>query len=138
MKFSKTGFQKKVNKPWGEEIIFTPPNLGRTGKIEKVKAGKKLSLQYHDKKEETVCLISGKALLWVENNQKRIEKIPMKLNFGYTILPFQKHRIEALKDSVLGEVSSAEKGTTVRIEDDYGRTNETQTVRKSPNRGWKK
>ena len=53
----------KVEKPWGFEIILTPENLGRVGKILFVKKGERLSLQYHDQKEETLCLFSGKALL---------------------------------------------------------------------------
>lgn len=138
MKFTKDGFQKKVSKPWGEEIIFTPQDLERAGKIIYVKANKKLSLQYHDQKEETLCLFSGKALLWTENNVHEIEKIPMELGFGYTIFQNQKHRIETLEDSVIIEVSSKEAGTTVRIEDDFHRADETEDIRKLDNRGWQK
>ena len=136
MEFTINGFQKKIIKPWGEEIIFTPENLDRTGKILKVKRDRKLSFQYHDQKEETLCLFSGRAVLWLENNHRQIEKIPMKLYYGYTILPNQKHRIEALEDSLIFEVSSKEIGTTTRIEDDYHRADETDEVRKRPNRGW--
>jgi quercetin dioxygenase-like cupin family protein len=138
MKFTTDGFQEKVTKPWGEEIIFTPEDLDRTGKIANTKKNQKWSFQYHDQKEETICLLSGKALLWLENNNHEIEKVDMKLNYGYTVLPNQKHRLEALEDSWTVEVSSKESGTTIRIEDDYKRTDETEEVRKKVNRGWQK
>lgn len=136
MEFSTDGFQKKIIKPWGEEIIITPDNLGRTGKILKVKQGLKLSFQYHDVKEETLCLLSGKVLLWLENKNHEIEKIAMEPNHGYTVVSAQKHRIEALEDSIIMEVSSPETGTTVRIDDDYKRADETEQMREKPNRGW--
>ena len=135
--FSTTPHQVKVEKPWGYEIIYTPDELLRAGKILFVKKGKKLSFQYHDEKEETLCLFSGKALIWLENSRGEIEKIEMELQKGYTVTPPQKHRIEALEDSFVLEVSSPETGTTVRLEDDYKRSDETEEVRKQENRGWK-
>ncbi len=138
MKFTTNSTGEKVTTPWGKEIIFTPENLQRTGKILFIKGGKRLSFQYHDKKEETICLVSGKALIWLENKRGQIEKIPMEIKKGYTIEPMQKHRIEAVKDSLLVEASSPELGTTFRIEDDYNRGDETPGTRKKLNRGWKK
>lgn len=134
--FSVIPFQAKVEKPWGYEIHYTPANLARTGKILFIKAGKKPSFQYHEKKEETLCLFSGEAIIWLENNRGEIEKIPMQPYAGYTILPLQKHRVEALTDSFILEVSSPEIGTTVRLEDDYHRPDETEQMRKQKNRGW--
>jgi len=118
------GISKKIPKPWGYEIIFTPSNLERVGKILYVKKGHRLSLQYHDKKEETLCLVSGKAKIWLENSQGKILHLPMKLKVGYTVLSGQKHRIEAIEDSYIVEVSSPEIGQTFRIEDDYERGTE--------------
>lgn len=136
MKFSTQPFGEKVTTPWGEEVIFTPNNLHRTGKLLTIKAGKRLSFQYHDQKEETMCLLSGKVLLWIENQAGEIEKIPMELQKGYTVEPMQKHRLEAIEDSLLVEASSPEIGTTYRLDDDYNRHNETPEVRHEPNRGW--
>lgn len=136
MNFSTQGFQKRIDKPWGYEIIYTPEGLGRVGKILFVKAGCKLSFQYHDKKEETLSLFSGKALIWLENDAGEIEKVPMTPTAGYTIKINQKHRIEALEDSFLIEVSDPEQGTTIRVEDDYQRPDETETLRQDPSRGW--
>ena len=135
--FLTASFQAKVNKPWGEEVIYTPPDLGRTGKILRVKAGCKLSLQYHEEKEETLCLMSGQALFWLENAAGEIEKIPMRPQAGYTVARRQKHRIEAVTDSVFIEVSSPEIGVTVRLADDYRRPDETEALRAEKDRGWR-
>lgn len=134
--FSLVPHQQKVKKPWGYEIHYTPPDFPHTGKILFVEAGKKPSFQYHDEKEETICLYSGKALIWLENSQGKIEKIPMELQKGYVVKPFQKHRVEALEDAYFLEASSPETGTTVRLEDDYKRPDETEDVREQKNRGW--
>ena len=117
-------YAQKVNKPWGYEIIFTPPNLSRVGKILFIKKGYRLSLQYHDQKEETLCLFQGKAKIRLEDEKGEIKTLYMKPQMGYTILKGQKHRLEALEDSFVFEVSSPEKGTTYRLEDDYQRETE--------------
>jgi mannose-6-phosphate isomerase-like protein (cupin superfamily) len=129
-------FFKKVTKPWGEEIIYTPESLDRAGKILIIKAGGQLSFQYHDEKEETMCLFDGEAVLWLEDAQGVIQKFPMELRQGYTIVPHQKHRIVAIKDSVVLESSSRETGATVRLDDAYGRPDETESMRLEENRGW--
>ena len=129
-------YSQRIEKPWGYEIIYTPEGLSRVGKILFVKAGCKLSFQYHDIKEETLCLFSGKSLVWLENDTGEIEKVSMTPMQGYTIKINQKHRIEALEDSFLIEVSSPEEGTTVRVEDDYQRPDETDEMRQDPSRGW--
>jgi len=120
-----------ITKPWGQEIILTKPDLPYTGKIIKLTAGKKFSLQYHDQKTETLTLTSGQAKITLDN-----EMSDMKTNHGYTIHPNTRHRIEAVTDSIIFEVSTPEIGTTVRLEDDYNRIDETAEIRNLPNRGW--
>jgi len=95
-----------------------------------------LSLQYHDQKLETLCLFSGQAIVWLENEQGDIEKIPMEMQKGYSISLNQKHTVEVVTDCFIIEASEAEKGTTVRVADDYARPDETEELRKQPNRGW--
>jgi mannose-6-phosphate isomerase-like protein (cupin superfamily) len=136
MEFSTQPFQKKIEKPWGHEIIYAPEEIGYAGKILFVRARHKLSLQYHDQKVETVCLFSGEALIWMENSKGEIEKILMEPFKGYTISANQKHRIEAIQESYILESSLPETGTTYRVEDDFQRSNETEEVRKEENRGW--
>ncbi|OGF69607.1 hypothetical protein A3C75_01895 [Candidatus Giovannonibacteria bacterium RIFCSPHIGHO2_02_FULL_44_31] len=136
MKRPNKPFQEKIIKPWGKEIIFTPKELGRTGKILSIRSKKRLSFQYHDNKEETLCLFSGSVLLLIENDDSKLQKINMEPQKGYTILPKQKHRLEALEDSIVLEISSQEKGNTIRLKDDYNRGTETEDERNKPNRNW--
>lgn len=124
---------QKVIKPWGYELIFTPPNSPVTGKILHVDAGARCSYQYHDLKYETLCLIKGRAKIIIEG--KEIEMEPKK---GYFIKPMVKHRYVGVTDCDIVEFSTREEGNTVRLEDDYNRPTETEELRKLPNRGWKK
>ncbi len=60
----------------------------------------------------------------------------MEKEKGYTIAVGQRHRLHAIEDSDIMEVSTPEIGNTIRSEDDYNRGDETEEVRKDPNRGW--
>ncbi len=134
-KFTFKPFYQKVVKPWGYEILLTPPESPVTGKILHLDDGKRFSLQYHDKKKETLILFSGEAFIILENDKGKMEKIKMKKNKGYFIRPFQKHRAQGIKDSLIFESSTKEEGKTVRIEDDYGRGTETEEKRKTRTKG---
>jgi mannose-6-phosphate isomerase len=136
MLFSTTPHQKRIVKPWGYEVIYSPDGSAQTGKILLVKAGCKLSLQYHDLKSETLCLISGQALIWLEDAAGDLKTVPMEKEKGYHVTPGQKHRLEAITDAMVVEVSDPEKGNTFRISDDYSRPDETESLRASENRGW--
>jgi len=137
-RFSITPFQKKIDKPWGYEIIYTNEDSPVVGKILHLNGGARLSLQYHDAKEETLCLIKGEALITLsDKNEKRVE-IPMELNKGYFVVINQVHRVTATTDADLIESSTPEKGNTVRLEDDAGRDTETEKMRNMKNRGWNK
>ena len=136
MPFTSESFQSIIVKPWGKEIILTPADLERCGKILFVDAGKRLSLQYHETKEETLSLFSGNAEIIIEDYSGVLISKPMEIQHGYTIRPGQKHRITAISDSVIFEISSPELGTTARLEDDYGRTDETEEDRQEGDRGW--
>jgi oxalate decarboxylase/phosphoglucose isomerase-like protein (cupin superfamily) len=120
----------KVEKPWGYELVLTN-NLSTkiTSKILHINSGKRISLQYHDVKEEVITLISGKSLLYIENNTGEVVKIDMELNKGYLILPYQTHRLEAVLDSIYFESSTPESGNTIRLQDDYSRGIETELER---------
>jgi mannose-6-phosphate isomerase-like protein (cupin superfamily) len=117
-------YAEHIAKPWGEEILFTPPTLSRVGKVLSLKAGKRLSLQYHDRKEETILLFAGEAKIWLGKTKETVVAEPMRLNVGYTIPAGQLHRLEAITDCEFFEVSSPEAGTTYRIDDDFKRPNE--------------
>jgi len=124
-------YSVKINKPWGYEIIFTPPDSPVTGKILHLNQGARFSYQYHEKKTETLCLLNGRAKIIL--NDEEIEMEPQK---GYFIKPMIKHRCQAITDCDLLEASTKEEGTTVRLQDDYQRPDETDELRKQPHRGW--
>ncbi len=134
--FTNQPFIKKVDKPWGFELIFTSENLPYTGKLMHINAGKRLSLQIHDKKQETQILVNGKCNSIIENIDGEMETIEMIPNQGYTMMIGQKHRLQAVTDCDVFEVSTPEIGNTYRLEDDYSRQTETEEMRKDPNRGW--
>jgi mannose-6-phosphate isomerase-like protein (cupin superfamily) len=134
--FVNAPFLKKVEKPWGYEMIFTPDNLPYTGKIMHIEAGKRLSLQIHDTKQESYWLASGECNLVIENTKGEMEIVKMEKGVGYTMMIGQKHRHQAVTDCDVFEVSTPETGNTYRLEDDYARPTETEELRKDPNRGW--
>ena len=137
-KFSIVPYQKKVEKPWGYEIIYTDPISPVTGKILHLKAGSRFSLQYHDSKVETLCLLKGKAVITLSATDKKIVELPMEVFKGYFINKGQIHRITAKTDIDIVESSTPEKGNTYRLEDDANRKTETEAMRKMKNRGWEK
>jgi mannose-6-phosphate isomerase-like protein (cupin superfamily) len=130
-KFSVMPHQIKVEKPWGYEIIYTPENAPAVGKILHVKTGKRLSLQYHDEKIETLCLIEGEGHIVLTNEKGEDVEIPMELNKGYFVTPGQVHRVIAVTDMTFIESSTPESGNTYRLEDDNNRPTETEEMRKA-------
>lgn len=112
-------FVQKVIKPWGYELIFTPPDSPVTGKILHINAGTRFSYQYHDKKSETLCLLSGQAKIIIEGKES-----PMENRKGYFINPMTKHRCQAITECDILEASTKEEGETVRLEDVYNRPTE--------------
>lgn len=117
-------YQVKVKKPWGYEIIFTPKSAPFCGKLLHVDGGFRLSLQYHDKKIESLCLIKGSATLTVATDSNQMIDIEMEPYKGYFIKAGQVHRITSAGGCDLVEASTPQTGETVRLEDDTGRKNE--------------
>ena len=134
--FNHQPYVKRVEKPWGYELIYTPENLPYTGKVMHINAGCRQSLQIHDKKQETYLLLNGSGGVMVENNQGEMERVEFEQNKGYSTLIGQKHRLFAITDCDILEFSTPELGNTYRLEDDYARSTETEEMRKDPNRGW--
>lgn len=134
--FTNQPYVKKVPKPWGYELHWVPEGMQYMGKVLHIEAGKRLSLQVHDQKQETYWLIKGKCDLVMENTKGELEVIHMKKGFGYTTMVGQRHRHQAVTTCDVIEASMGEVGTTWRLEDDYQRPDETEELRKDPNRGW--
>lgn len=135
-KFTNKPYVKRVEKPWGYELILTVDDSPYTSKIMHIQAGKRLSLQIHDKKLETYYLAEGQCNLLIENEKGEMDTISMEEGQGYTVAPGQKHRHQAVTDCDVFESSTSEIGNTYRLEDDYSRSTETEEIRKDPNRGW--
>ncbi len=111
---------KRVEKPWGYEIWFAQTDR-YVGKLIHVHAGAQLSLQYHEKKEETMYCLRGDARLVIER-EGRLEEIPFPVGQSFHILPGTKHRLKAGEESCdVLEASTAEMDDVVRLQDDFGR-----------------
>jgi quercetin dioxygenase-like cupin family protein len=129
-KFTNKPYIKRVEKPWGYEIHWVPEGLSYMGKILHIEAGKRLSMQIHDQKQETYWLLSGECDLIIENSQGTLETIHMQKGVSYTTMIGQRHRHQAITDCDVMEASTPELGTTWRLEDDYARPDETPEQRK--------
>ena len=109
-----------VDKPWGHEDIWAHTNR-YVGKLLFIKAGHQLSKQYHCYKDETIIIISGQMELALEKNTNKCF-LPMHPGDSYHIEPYTIHRMIALTDVVVAEVSTTELDDVVRLEDKYGRS----------------
>lgn len=116
---------KRVEKPWGYELHFVPENLPYMGKILHIEAGKRLSLQTHNQKQESWFLMRGQAKIIWDNDRGELVETEMEEDQGYTCHINQRHRLMAITDCDIIEVSTPERGTTYRLEDDYQRSDET-------------
>jgi mannose-6-phosphate isomerase len=113
---------EKVEKPWGHELIWAKTK-DYVGKLIFVKAGHKLSLQFHREKEETIYLQAGKMNLVFENPEGKLEDIPLVPGEAHHIPVGKKHRFCAIEDCIIFEVSTPQLHDVVRLEDGYGRAN---------------
>ena len=121
---------KIVPKPWGREIWYAD-QAAYAGKVLEVTAGKRLSLQYHERKTETLYLLSGRVLLTYR--PLAAGEVPAAAALGAEhehlweagqalYIPVRTiHRFAAVTDAVLLEVSTPDLTDVVRLQDDYAR-----------------
>ena len=110
--------QRVIDKPWGKEIIWADCEH-YAGKVIVINKNNRLSLQYHEKKTETIMVLSG--MLFVENGNPD-EELVLSSGQSFHVSPGTKHRFCAREvDVTLVEVSTPELDDVVRIEDDYER-----------------
>ena len=112
---------RRVEKPWGHEEIWAE-TAHYVGKMLFVRAGRRLSLQHHERKEETLRVQSGELELELEDDQGFLQKSRKKAGESWHIAPGRRHRFTAITDVELCEVSTTELDDVVRHEDDYGRS----------------
>ena len=110
-----------VPKPWGHETIWAHTDR-YVGKILHITAGQALSVQYHERKDETVFLLTGEMNYWVQlpgDTELRDQRLTTGQSFRIT--PGTIHYMEAITDCDVLEASTPELDDVVRIKDRYGR-----------------
>ena len=113
---------RRVDKPWGHEEWFALVDGKFCGKAIHVRQGHALSLQYHERKEETIAVQSGRLLVEVGPHESELEQFELEPGEAIHLTPGTRHRVTALVDTVLLEASTTEVTDVVRLEDRYGRT----------------
>lgn len=109
----------RVEKPWGYELHWARTDR-YVGKILHINAGHALSLQYHNRKEETILLWSGRMLFELGQGSE-LARIEMKPGDRMHVSPKMVHRMTAIEDCDVFEVSTPEIDDVVRLEDRYDR-----------------
>ena len=112
---------RKVEKPWGWELIWAHAD-DYVGKILFVKAGESLSLQFHNEKDESWYVESGRAQLELgDAGQSILNREIVGPGACFRYRPGTVHRVTALEDTTILEVSTPHLDDVVRLEDRYGR-----------------
>jgi mannose-6-phosphate isomerase-like protein (cupin superfamily) len=115
-----------VPKPWGHETIWAQSER-YVGKILHINAGHELSVQYHNRKDETVHLLSGEIVYRVQREGDDIlDDMKLKVGESFRITPGTIHQMVALTDCDVLEVSTPEIDDVVRLSDKYGREGTTE------------
>ena len=109
-----------VNKPWGHEEIFAVTDH-YAGKILVISAGESLSLQYHEEKEETIRVLDGELQFESGENLETLTTEILKPGDIFHVPPGLIHRMTAIQDCRLLEVSTPQLDDVVRLQDRYGR-----------------
>jgi mannose-6-phosphate isomerase len=111
---------RRVPKPWGEELIWALTDR-YCGKVITIETGRRLSLQYHEYKDEAIYVTRGRLRLLLENDRGQDEVRELGPGEGAHVPVGRRHRYEAIERVELIEVSTPELDDVVRIEDDFGR-----------------
>ncbi len=111
---------RRVEKPWGFEIIWAETDR-YVGKILHIEAGHQLSYQYHERKDETLCVLRGLVQLEVATAAGERQVLRLEPGQSFRIFPGLRHRLLGLEACDVVEASTAELDDIVRLEDRYGR-----------------
>jgi mannose-6-phosphate isomerase len=115
-----------VPKPWGHETIWALSER-YVGKILHINAGHELSVQYHNRKDETVYLLAGEIVYRVQREGDDIlDDMKLKVGESFRITPGTIHQMIAVTDCDVLEVSTPEIDDVVRLSDKYGREGTTE------------
>ena len=111
---------RRVEKPWGWELVWAEAET-YVGKLLFVRAGQSLSLQYHEVKDESWLVQEGRATLELGNVGAELETFEIAPGDAYRLRPGTVHRMTAVEDTLVVEVSTNHLTDVVRLEDRYGR-----------------
>jgi len=113
---------RRVEKPWGYELIWAEAER-YVGKLLLVRAGQALSLQYHERKDESWLVQSGRATLELGTigDPSASHEVEIGAGDAFRFRPGTIHRISAIEDTTILEVSTPDLTDVVRLEDRYGR-----------------
>jgi len=112
--------ESRVDKPWGYEIRWAVTDR-YLGKIIHVNQGEALSLQYHERKDEWLLVSKGAVDIEIGGLEGELEARRMRAGDAVHLPPCTRHRVTAVEDSDIFEVSTPEIDDVVRLEDRYGR-----------------
>jgi mannose-6-phosphate isomerase-like protein (cupin superfamily) len=112
--------QRRVEKPWGWELVWAETEH-YAGKLLFVRAGEALSLQYHERKDESWLVREGRARLELGEVGGELEAVEIRAGDAFRFRPGTVHRVTALEDTLVVEVSTPQLDDVVRVEDRYGR-----------------
>lgn len=111
----------RIDKPWGHELIWAHTDR-YVGKVLHINAGQALSVQYHERKDETVHLLSGEMIYWVQlPGDTELRDQQLRTGDSFRITPGTIHYMEAVTDCDVLEASTPELDDVVRLKDRYGR-----------------
>jgi mannose-6-phosphate isomerase len=111
---------RRIEKPWGWELIWAEAEQ-YVGKLLFVRAGHSLSLQYHEQKDESWLVQEGRATLELGEVGGALETIEITTGDAFRFRPGTVHRVTAIEDALVLEVSTPHLDDVVRLEDRYGR-----------------
>jgi mannose-6-phosphate isomerase len=111
---------RRVPKPWGEELIWALTDR-YCGKVITIETGRRLSLQYHEQKDEAILVTAGRLRLILEDDLGHDVVSELGPCDSAHVPVGRRHRYEAIERVELVEVSTPELGDVVRVEDDFGR-----------------
>jgi mannose-6-phosphate isomerase-like protein (cupin superfamily) len=111
---------RRVDKPWGWELVWAEADE-YVGKLLFVRAGESLSLQYHERKDESWLVQEGRARLELAKLGGDLEELEILPGDAFRFRPGTVHRVTAVEDTLVIEVSTPHLDDVVRLEDKYGR-----------------
>jgi mannose-6-phosphate isomerase len=115
---------KRVEKPWGYELLYATTDR-YCGKVLFIRSGEQLSLQFHKTKDETIYVQSGRVELEIGEPGKPLDTEVVAPGRAFRLQAGTVHRMRALEDTTILEVSTPEIDDVVRLEDRYGRADST-------------